>query len=336
MAMDRILDANGNRAAEGLRVLEELARFLLEDQASATGLKELRHQLRTWLPTRLLASRNAAGDIGTGITTSDEYIRTHVSALVRANAARVAEAFRALEEWAKLGHGSAQVIEQCRYQLYDIERDLITKLPIHRLWNEKVYALVDTGCTDDPLACASRLVAAGVGIIQLRAKELNERSYATLAKKIQRAVYEAGGLFIVNDHVAVAAAIAADGIHVGQDDLSVDDVRRVVGPLMLIGLSTHTPEQINAARDSGADYIGLGPMFMTQTKAHEPVRGPELLSALGSDYPLPSYAIGGLTVERVTTLAPRIPHGVAIAGALCRSDNPTLTNTQLTQVLASG
>ena len=193
--MDRILDANGNRAAEGLRVLEELARFLLEDEDSATRLKNLRHQLRSWMPAQALAHRDTAGDIGTAISSSDEYVRSQVTAVVRANAARVAEAFRTLEEWAKLGYGGAQLIEQCRYQLYDIERDLVAQLPVHRLWQEKVYALVDTGCTDDPLVCAQRLAEAGVGIIQLRAKELSERAYADLAEQVQAVVRAAGGLF---------------------------------------------------------------------------------------------------------------------------------------------
>ena len=331
--MDRILDANSNRAAEGLRVLEELARFGLASTSSATRLKTLRHCIRQWAGPTLVASRDTAGDVGTAIKSEDEYTRTSLVAVVRANAARVAEALRSLEEWAKLGRGEAGQIEQCRYQLYDIERDLLASLPVHKLWNEKVYALVDTSCTDDPVACAQRLVQAGAGIVQLRAKELSERSYAELAQAVQTVVRDNGALFIVNDHVAVAAALAADGIHVGQDDLGVDYVRRVVGPLMLIGLSTHTPEQISAARTSGADYIGLGPMFATSTKAHEAVRGPQLLAAVADAYPLPSYAIGGLTLDRVVDLAPTIAHGVAIAGALCRSTEPAPLVQQLKQTL---
>lgn len=320
---DRAIDANGNRAVEGLRVLEDVARFRLDADDLARRLKDWRHQLRQAIPARVLASRDTAGDVGTRITAGDEMRRPDERALVRANAARVAEALRVIEEFAKLDDATlAATAEGIRYGLYDCEAALCARLPASRLRREPLYALIDTALTDAPVAVAAAVVAGGAGIVQLRAKELSAAAYATVAAEMQAVVRAAGGLFIVNDHVAIAAAIAADGIHVGQDDLPVALVRRAVPAGCLIGCSCHSPEQIAAACAAGADYLGVGPMFATATKAHEPARGPALLDAV-QDCPLPTYAIGGLDAERIAALRPRLPHGVAVAGALCRAGDPT-------------
>ena len=167
----------------------------------------------------------------------------------------------------------------------------------------------------------------------MRAKGLSLRDYRILAEQVQEAVRSAGGLFIVNDHVAVAAAIRADGVHVGQDDLPVADVRQVIGPMGLIGLSAHTPEQAHRAIAEGADYLGLGPMYATTTKPHEPQRGPELLRALGANLPFPSYAIGGLTPERIQDIGEWLPHGVAVAGYVCGAESPTAAAADIAKAI---
>ena len=335
MRAERVLDANGNRAAEGLRVLEDVARMLLADAALSARAKDLRHRLRAALPAPLPADRDIAGDVGTTISHADEGQRGSLVDLIRANASRVAEALRAVEEFAKLAGQAAlaQLGEGIRYAGYDLERDLLACLPAHRLWQERLYVLVDTGCTDDPVAVAAA-IAGEAGVIQLRAKGLSERAYRDLAARVQDAI--AGrSLFVVNDHVAVARVLAADACHVGQDDLSVADVRQVVGAVCAIGMSTHTPQQVAAAQAAGADYIGIGPMFATGTKPHEPVRGPELLAAVGAAITVPSYAIGGIDQERLPELTPILPHGIAVAGTVCRAADPRAVCAQLREALAS-
>lgn len=330
-AIWRIIDANGNRAVEGLRVLEDCARFLFADASLSERCKQTRHRLRALIPPKALIGRDTAGDVGCAISTVTEARRPDLATIICANARRAEEALRTIEEWAKLVGLDASEAEALRYASYDIERDCLTRLPAARLAREKLYVLVDVTLCEEPLRVAAAAVRGGAGIVQLRAKQLNPRAYLALARSMQEVVRAAGGLFIVNDHVAIAAALAADGIHVGQDDLPPATVRAVVGPLMAIGLSTHSPQQIAAARAEGADHIGVGPMFATDTKPQETVRGPALLAAVPAD--LPSYAIGGLDPARVAALRPRLPHGIAIAGAVCTAADPAACCAALRQIL---
>lgn len=335
----RILDANGNRAAEGFRVLEDIARFLLDDAFLAGLAKQQRHAVRAALPTIAVAARDTAGDVGTTITANDEQIRSRLVDLIRANAARAQEALRTAEETSKLlGFGpAASALETARYATYRLETGLLARLPAWRLFQVRLYALVDITLTDDPVGVAAATARGGAGAVQLRAKSLAPRAYYDLAARVGDAVRAAGALFIINDHVAIARALDADGVHIGQDDLPVSAARAVVGPCCALGISAHTAEQIKTGISDGADYLGLGPMYATTTKPHEPERGPTLLDAArdllqGSGH-RPSFAIGGLDVARITTLKSRLPHGVAVAGAICRAADPERATAELLSVL---
>ena len=337
--LERLLDANGNRAAEGLRVLEDVARFLLDDRALAELAKNQRHNVRAAIPPCAVAARDTAGDVGTTITANDEMQRARLVDLIRANAARAQEALRVVEEGCKLAGllPCASQMEITRYALYRLETGMLARLPAWRLHQIRLYALIDTSLTEDPVRVAGAVARGGAGAVQLRAKNLTQRAYHELALRVQDATRTAGALFIVNDHVAVARAIAADGVHVGQDDLTLPDTRAVVGPSCAVGISAHTPEHVKNALLAGADYLGLGPMFATSTKPHEPERGPGLLDAvrtrLQSPEGRPSYAIGGLNAERIAALKPRLPHGVAVARALCRASDPERAAAELLLLL---
>jgi thiamine-phosphate pyrophosphorylase len=335
----RLIDANGNRAAEGLRVLEDVARFILDDAALAESAKLQRHAVRQAVPAAAVGERDTAGDVGTVIGAPGEMERARLVDLVRANAARVQEALRAAEEAAKLAAlpACAAGLEAARYASYRLETGLLARLPAWRLHQVRLYALVDTALTGRPVEVAAAVARGGAGAVQLRAKGLGLRAYRDLAARVQEAVRGAGALFVVNDHVAVARALGADAVHVGQDDLALADVRTVAGPALAVGVSAHTPEQAGAALAAGADYLGLGPMYATATKPHEPERGPQLLDAvrtlLERNGSRPSYAIGGLDAERIAVLRPRLPHGVAVAGALCRAADPERAAAELLAIL---
>lgn len=332
----RLIDANGNRAAEGLRVLEDCARFLLDRADLAAQAKELRHAVRAALPMAAVGARDTAGDVGTTITAADEMRRGRLIDLVRANAARVAEALRAGEEGCKL-HGAAAgaaSCEQARYGAYRLESALLAALPAWRLGCTRLYVLIDVALCADPATVAAAAVRGGAGIVQLRAKALSRRAYLELARAVGAVVQEAGACFVVNDHADIARIVAADAVHVGQDDLAVADVRAVVGPLCAVGVSAHTAEQARRAIADGADYLGLGPMYATATKPHEPCRGPELLDAVRPFIDRPSYAIGGLDAARLRLLRPRLPHGAAVAGAVCAAADPAAAVAELAAILA--
>lgn len=329
--MLRAYDANINRAAEGLRVLEDIARFYCDHADYSAQLKCMRHELRQQCPSQALSDRRTSTDVGIGQDAPDENQRRVLSDVIYANAKRAQEALRVLEELGKLHVQNVAPLSAMRYALYDLEQKLIACLPASRLFQELLYVLIDSTLCTDPVQLAQAAQRGGAGIIQLRAKELSQRAYAALAQKMRDVLGRS--LFIVNDHVAVAKAIAADGVHLGQDDMSVAHARSVLGPLSIIGVSTHSAEQVLAAEQQAIDYIGMGPIYQTSTKPHEPCRGISLLDEVQPT--LPSYAIGGLNAERIQTIREKIPHGVAIAGAVCASDNPEAMCAQLLELLST-
>lgn len=139
------------------------------------------------------------------------------------------------------------------------------------------------------------LLSAGIKIIQYREKEKKAGQMLAECQRLRKLTREAGACFIVNDHIDIALLCEADGVHIGQEDLPLSDVRRLVGKKRLIGLSTHTPEQAKAAVAAGADYIGVGPLFPTQTK--KDVCAPVTLDYLDwvvAHITLPFVAIGGI------------------------------------------
>ncbi|MDR3090127.1 MAG: thiamine phosphate synthase [Desulfobulbaceae bacterium] len=157
-------------------------------------------------------------------------------------------------------------------------------------------------CGRDNREVARAMLAGGIRIIQYREKRPDKTFAAMLDEclAIRALTREAGALFIVNDYPDLAMLVDADGVHVGQDDFPPDKVRKLIGPDKIIGLSTHGPEQELAARKSGADYIGVGPIFATRTKSDvcAPV-GFAYLDYVVKNSPLPFVAIGGIKENNI-------------------------------------
>ena len=174
-----------------------------------------------------------------------------------------------------------------------------------------IYALTDSkfsrGRSVEEQARA--LLGAGVKILQYREKHAPKEVMLEECRLLARLCREAGACFIVNDHIDLAIAVDADGVHVGQDDMPMAEVRRLVGPEKIIGLSTHSPEQCEAAVRDGADYIGVGPIFATQTKedVSEPL-GFGYLEWVSEHCPLPYVAIGGIKEHNVAEV---VRHGAS-------------------------
>jgi len=142
--------------------------------------------------------------------------------------------------------------------------------------------------------------AGGVQVVQVREKDLPDEPLAALASTLREPCERAGALLIVNDRPHVALAAGADGVHLGQDDMSVADARELVGPDMLIGLSTHAPAEVDAPAAARADYIGVGPVHETPTKPGRPAVGIELVCYAAKHARRPFFAIGGLHAGNLT------------------------------------
>ena len=171
--------------------------------------------------------------------------------------------------------------------------------------------------------CAKAAVRAGVRIIQLRMKHAAREEIVREARKVREATRGTNTLFIVNDDPSIAAEVGADGVHVGQDDMSVAEVRRLYPSLKIVGLSTHSPAQALAAIPQNPDYIGVGPVYATPTKdIPDPTLGVETAVQMIRSVPFPAVAIGGLDFERAEGIVRAGARNFAVVRAVCASDDP--------------
>ena len=200
-----------------------------------------------------------------------------------------------------------------------------------------LYVLTDEGLargrsTADVVAAAIR---GGADAIQLRAKGLTTRQQVELGRALRALTREAGVLFIVNDRADVALAVDADGIHVGQDDLPPEAARAIVGPGRIVGVSTATVEEALAARDAGADYLGVGAIYATATKADAgaPV-GPGRIAEIKARVDLPMVGIGGINRYNLGEVIAAGADGVAVIGAVVAAEDVEAAARELKARLA--
>ncbi len=183
--------------------------------------------------------------------------------------------------------------------------------------------LVLTEPRDGYETLAELAIRAGLPALQLRYKGDDQRRHLDLARCLRTITRGSSTLFIVNDRPDIALMAEADGVHIGQEDLPAEAVRRLIGDNMLLGLSTHSLEQVLAARSEPVDYIGFGPIYPTTSKAKpDPVIGPELLSEAGRISAHPIVAIGGLTLERLAYLDLQACRNIAVISEVAQAENP--------------
>jgi thiamine-phosphate pyrophosphorylase len=325
----RVLDANLNRGREALRVLEDYCRFVLNDRFLTEQVKDYRHALAAAAgqlpPALLLAARDTPGDVGTTVSAAGEYDRDSPAQVAAVNLKRLQEALRSLEEYGKLfGTGFARDVEALRYRSYTLERAIVRGGEARRkLADARLYVLL----TGSQCAAAldwtiARAATGGATVFQLRENTLSYSELVARARDVRRWTKEASALFIVNDRPDVARLVGADGVHLGQDDLPVADARRIVGPDALIGVSTHSVEQVRKAVLDGADYLGVGPTFPSRTKAFDAFPGLEFVRATAAETTLPAFALGGVGPENVGEVVAAGLRRVAVSAAVCAADDP--------------
>lgn len=338
----RILDASANRAREALRVIEDYIRFALDDAFLSGELKRLRHDLTEALSSvgtvRLLAARDTLQDVGTTLKTDAEQQRHSLLAVVRANLKRLQEALRSLEEFGKLHSiNLGQTLEKLRYRSYTLERAILLGADSRqRLADAQLYVLL-TGsqCTAALDWTIQEAVAGGAQVFQLREKTLSDRQLLERARQVRRWTREAGALFIINDRPDIARLVDADGVHIGQDELPVKEVRRIVGPDALIGVSTHNLDQVRRAILDGANYLGVGPTFPSGTKAFEMFPGLDFVRQVARETSLPAFVIGGVNLDTIAATVAAGARRVAVGQAICQADDPRQAAVIMRQTLVT-
>jgi thiamine-phosphate pyrophosphorylase len=188
----------------------------------------------------------------------------------------------------------------------------------------RLYVILDAGMLTEPAGdTAQKLMDAGVKLLQYRAKNAAARELWEESRTIAGAAQRAKCTFVVNDRPDVAYLAGADGVHVGQDDLDVEQARKVIGADRWVGVSTHNLEQFQRAAASSADYIAVGPIFQTSSKANpDPVVGTELLRRARSLTGKPIVAIGGITLERAADVLAAGADSVAVISDILKAKDP--------------
>ncbi|EMS81498.1 thiamine phosphate synthase [Desulfotignum phosphitoxidans] len=329
MKLIRALDANINRSSEGLRVLEDMARFRFDHARISADLRGVRHKIRDLFKDRqslLLASRQADRDVGT-VTSAESMsdTRTDEKDIVLSNFRRVQEALRSIEEHLKaIGeHKDGKYVETLRFDTYSLERRCLRLFA--KSFPSGIYGILgekfSLGRTNVEVARA--MVDAGIDILQYREK-VKDKSFKEMlneCEQIRKITADANVPFIINDHVAIALMVGADGVQQGQDDLPIPEVKKLC-PEMMVGCSTHSPAQAKKAVEDGADYIGVGPIYTTQTKE-------DVCNAVGLSYlehvvathDIPFVAIGGIKRHNLAEVAAKGAKTICLVTEIIGADN---------------
>lgn len=326
---DRLLDASANRAAEGLRTLEDALRFALDRGDLVERAKAIRHGVRTAmerLPAgRAIAHRDAAGDAGREATGGRDGDREGVRGVALAAMRRAIEALRSLEEFGKLVDVDlAAAAARMRYAAYDLERDAVLALGSPRRFQPTLCLLLtESLCARPWRETLVTAIEGGVDLVQVREKDLPARALLARVREVIALARPRGVPVVVNDRADIAVAAGADGVHLGTDDLPLMEARRLAGTGLLLGASTHDLGEASAAVEAGADLCGVGAMFATALKPDRVPGGTAYLRAyLGRFARLPHLAIGGITPANVGELAAAGARGVAVSAAICGARDP--------------
>lgn len=337
----RIIDANANRAREALRVMEDAARFILDDAELCGLLKQMRHDLAASLSLidGLEGNRDTPGDVGTTLKTQRELSRSSAAEVVVAAGKRLSEAFRAMEEYGKtLGErspGFASTIESLRYRGYDMEQQLNRAMgsASRRQWRLCVLLSQDLCRERDWWRVAQAAVEGGADCIQVREKSIDAGELLSRAIRLVSLCRPRGVSVIVNDRPDVALLSGADGVHLGQSDLPCAEARRLVGTQLLIGVSTSILAEAQQALRDGADYCGIGPMFHTNTKQKDVIVGADYAREYAAWNKLPHLAIGGISPANLRELIDAGVRGIAVSSVVCSAFDPTAVVRDLLAIL---
>lgn len=331
----RMIDANLNRSSEGLRILEDVARFILNDTELCQRLKTLRHDLGQQTETlriALLSQRDAEYDVGhfSAITPRENKLNVKKTSLhglldlVTANAKRVEESLRVLEELTKLPEIDSKLnsasFERRRFALYTLERDLISRISrrdkIERI--SGLYVILDRQFLlgREELDVAKQIIEGGARVIQLRDKQSRKGELLPVAQKVRELCSQMGIPFIINDYLDLAVAANADGLHIGEEDLPLSVIRRELPIDRIVGCSVKSLSQAVKAQTEGVDYIAVGSIFPTTTKRETTVVGLDMLKELKRAVSTPVVAIGGINHNNIDAVIDAGADAIAVISAV--------------------
>jgi thiamine-phosphate pyrophosphorylase len=330
-AVYRIIDANFNRAREGLRIAEEFCRFALESQSLAGRCKEIRHRLTSTVvkldSQKLISARDTENDVGCGMQVAEQMKRQSLEDCVTAGFARTTEALRAIEESAfAIDNKFSGEFEKLRYDCYILEKDIsLQGYPALKFKRTRLYCIITVQGDIDALKIARDCAAGGADCLQLRVKDVSDAEFLVLGRRFVELCKQNNVISIINDRADIAAACDADGIHLGQDDLPAGEVRKIQLRPLITGISTHSMVELAKAVEQKPHYVGLGSVFPTDTKQRVQVCGVEYVSQAVKfleDKAIEAVAIGGITLDNVEKVLQAGAKRIAVSSCVCQAKKP--------------
>ncbi|MFA5032135.1 MAG: thiamine phosphate synthase [bacterium] len=325
----QIIDANINRITEGLRVVEEIARFVIKDAQLTKQIKTERHKIRK-LSKKIetLEYRDTSKDLGKN-KDFDTYSYKNIPELTNRNFKRAQEGCRVIEEFTKLlDTPLSSDIKEIRFKIYDIEKTMNIKLskclPAKNKTDFSFYVILDKKyIKNNNLSSLTTIVTDlcknGATVIQLREKLTEVKSFLEDALLVRKITQKFNIPFIVNDRLDIAFAVNADGVHLGETDIPIQYARKLF-PGKIIGISANTVEKAKNAEKMGADYLGVGCLFPSKT-ASKPITSLNILSKIKSAVHIPVLGIGGITLNNIVQILSTKADGICVAGDLFASSN---------------
>jgi len=311
--------------------MEEYCRFALNCEPLSGRAKQLRHELSGAIGQldagALLAGRDTLGDVGVGLKVDNQLQRGSLADAFTAAAKRLPEALRALTETVQAESTSiAATVERLRYEAYTFEKDVVLFAePVEKFKRVRLYVIITSNLPAEVLSLASQCAAGGADCIQLRAKGIPDDRLFALAVEFAEICREMGSLSIINDRADIATAAGADGVHLGQNDLPVEQVRRIQLSPLIVGKSTHSLAELERAIPTRPSYVSLGCVFPTPTKPEIEIAGFDYVReglARLRETGIGHVAIGGITRDNIEQVLAAGVERIAVCEAITGAPNP--------------
>lgn len=316
----RIIDANFNRVREGLRVVEDGIRFLIEDKILMKRLKEFRHKFTDTVVSNypLIGKyRRASEDIGK----KEKVERSDFKRIIERNLSRIGEGLRSLEEYSKIKNVHvSEKFHNLRFEFYEIEKNiriLINKKKIPVPFLQVILNLKDNR---DIFPLAEKVIKGKPDIIQLRYKGEKDNYFLKVALKLRKMIPE-DIFFIINDRIDICQICKADGVHLGENDIPLKYAREII-PEKIIGVTCSNLTSIKKISDENPDYISIGAIFHSKTKPEKKVVGLDILTLASKKINIPLGGIGGINKENAEEVIRAGADGVSVISAIENSKNP--------------
>ncbi len=339
----RIIDANFNRAREAIRVIEEFCRFALNSSPLTERAKQFRHELSGVIGkldnSRLISSRDTVGDVGVGARVAHQLVRGELQDSFTAGCKRLTEALRTLAETTQtIEPEVAETLEKLRYAAYTLEKDIVVfSDAFERFRRVQLYVVITSVLPAEVLSLLCYCVAGGADCVQLRAKNIEDDKLFALSEEFVRICKSAGVLSIINDRADIAVASGADGVHLGQNDIPVEQAHRLELTPLIVGKSTHSVDQLKSACLEMPTYVGLGPVYSTPTKPTAAAVGLNYVrqgTQILADTGICHVAIGGIMRDNIEEVLMSGAKAIAVCSAVTKAAEPSAACRELKRKIA--